>query len=83
MRALEQLVNEKLGIVQREARERWRIEDEGLHVFAVCIYAAMKEEQYNARKETFEQFFVRMVRSTLRPGTLEQTYTTFMPSSPS
>lgn len=76
VRALEQLVNERLDIVHCEARERWRTEDEGLHVFAACLYAIMKEEQYNAHGETFEQFFMRMVGSKLRPGTLEQTYTT-------
>ena len=43
VRALEQLVNEKLGVAVA-ARERWRNEDDGLHVFAACLYAAMKAE---------------------------------------
>jgi hypothetical protein len=78
VRALEQIVNERLGIVQLEARERWTQEDEGLHVFAACIYMLMKEEQYNARGEVFEDFLTRMVQSKLKPGLLEQVYTTFM-----
>ncbi|GCE06720.1 hypothetical protein [Dictyobacter aurantiacus] len=80
VRALEQLVNEKFGIARSEARERWRDEDEGMHVFAACLYAAMRQEAYNTRGETFQQFLLRMVRSTLRPGTLEQTYHVSMTS---
>jgi hypothetical protein len=77
VRALDQLVNEKFGIA-KDARERWRTEDEGMHVFAACIYAAMQEEHYNQRGEIFEQFFTRMIRSTLKPGGLQQIYTNFM-----
>ena len=79
VRALEQLVNEKLGVAV-DARERWRSEDEGLHVFAACLYATMKEEHYNERGEVFEKFLERMVHSKLKPGTLEQVYTSFMHS---
>lgn len=78
VRALEQIVNEKLGILYLEAHTRWRQEDDGLHVFAACIYTLMKEENYNTRGETFEAFFVRMAHTKLRPGLLEQVYTTFM-----
>lgn len=81
VRALEQLVNEKLGIAPHEARERWRVEDEGMHVFAACLYIALRQEQYNVRGETFQQFLARMVYTTLQPGTLEQIYTAFMSSS--
>jgi hypothetical protein len=77
VRALDQIVNEKFGIAT-EARERWRTEDEGMHVFAACLYAAMQEEQYNQRGEVFEQFLARMVRSTLKPGGLQHLYTKFM-----
>lgn len=77
VRALEQLVNEKLGIAV-DARERWRTEDEGLHVFAACLYAVMKKEHYNDRGEVFETFLARTVQSTLKPGTLQQVYASFM-----
>jgi DNA-binding phage protein len=80
VRALEQLVNEKLDIAVA-ARERWRSEDDGLHVFAACLYAAMKAEHYNERGEVFEKFLERMVRTKLKPGMLEQAYTSFMQSS--
>jgi hypothetical protein len=77
VRALDQLVNEKFAIA-KDARERWRTEDEGMHVFAACLYAAMQAEQYNQRGEVFEQFFTRMIRSTLKPGGLQHLYTNFM-----
>lgn len=77
VRALDQLVNEKMGIA-KDARERWRTDDEGMHVFAACLYATMKEEDYNHRGEVFETFFARMVRSKLKPGGLKQVYTRFM-----
>ncbi len=77
VRALEQLINEKLGIA-RDARERWRTEDEGLHVFAACLYAVMQEEHYNERGEQFEVFFARQARTKLKPGSLKQVYDAFM-----
>lgn len=77
VRALEQLVNEKLGIA-KDPRERWQIEDDGMHVFAACLYAIMKEEHYNQQGETFESFFVRMTYAKLKPGKLQPIYTSFM-----
>ncbi|HET8846120.1 MAG TPA: hypothetical protein VFN35_31950, partial [Ktedonobacteraceae bacterium] len=80
VRTLEQLVNEKLGIA-KDVRERWRTDDEGLHVFAACLYSVMKEEHYNEQGELFEAFFVRTVQTKLKPGILEQLYKDFMQSS--
>src|SRR5581483_423259 len=77
VRALDQFVNEKLSIA-KDARERWRTDDEGMHVFAACLYATMKEEHYNRRGEVFEEFFARMIRSKLKPGRLKQLYASFM-----
>jgi hypothetical protein len=77
VRALEQLINEKLGIA-KDARERWRTEDEGLHVFAACLYAVMREERYNERGERFGAFFARQARAKLRPGSLRQVYDAYM-----
>ena len=82
VRALEQLINEKLGIA-RDARERWRTEDEGLHIFAACLYAVMREEHYNERGERFDVFFARQARTKLKPGALKQVYDAFMHSSDS
>lgn len=77
VRALEQLVNEKLGVA-KDARERWRTDDEGMHVFAACLYITMKEEQYNQHGEVFATFLARMIDTTMQPGSLKQIYTHFM-----
>lgn len=76
-KALDQLVNEKFGIA-KDAHERWRTDDEGMHVFAACLYAIMKEEHYNQQGEIFEQFLARMIASKMSPGKLKQLYTNFM-----
>lgn len=77
VRALDQLVNEKFGIA-KDARERWRTEDDGMHVFAACLYATMKEAHYNERGERFESFLVNLIHTTLKPGELKSIYTRFM-----
>jgi hypothetical protein len=77
VRALDQLINEKLGIAD-DPRERWRTEDGGMHVFAACLYAVLDEEHYNEREELFAEFLVRQVRTKLKPGSLKQIYDAFM-----
>lgn len=77
VRALDQLVNEKFGVA-KDAHERWRTDDDGMHVFAACLYAIMKEEHYNQQGEQFEAFLVRMIDSKMKPGGLKQLYTRFM-----
>lgn len=61
VQAIEQIVNEKLGIA-REARRRWKESDNGMHVFAVALYSVMKEENYNKNGEQFRDFLIRMIR---------------------
>jgi hypothetical protein len=83
VRALDQVICEKWGIAQ-EPRERWFYEDGGMHVFAPCIYSVMREEQYNSKGETFADFLLRILRTKLAPGNIEEHYyrfyTVFRPS---
>ena len=77
VRALEQVVQERLGIA-RDARRRWREEDDGMHVFAVALYSLMLEERYSERREKFRDFLVRMVRSgRLAAGRIRPLYEEF------
>ncbi|MCA1633664.1 MAG: hypothetical protein LC802_08090 [Acidobacteria bacterium] len=56
VRALDQLISERFKI-EREARQRWREEDDGMHVFAVALYSLMKREDFGGGQETFRDFF--------------------------
>jgi hypothetical protein len=62
VQALEQLINEKLGIAV-DARKRWKSQDDGIHVFAIALYQIMKDEKYNYKNEIFRDFLVRMIGS--------------------
>jgi hypothetical protein len=80
VRALDQLVMEKLTLA-RDPRERWKDEDEGMHVFAVALYSVMQQERYAGSSESFRDFLVRMVRSgTLAPGRIEPLHAGFFKS---
>lgn len=77
VQALEQTASERLQIA-REAHQRWKLSDDGMHVFAVALYAVMKEEDYNARNEEFSEFLVRMIQSgKLAPGRIRPLYERF------
>jgi hypothetical protein len=76
VRALDQLVAERLGVA-RDPRERWLQEDGGMHVFAACLYDAMREEGDNARGERFGDFLARQIATGLAPGTIEPRYRRF------
>jgi len=77
VQALEQMINEKLEI-EKEAHQRWKESDDGMHVFAVALYNVMKEENYNQKGELFRDFLVRMIRSgKLSPGKIKPIYDTF------
>jgi len=62
VQALEQLINEKFK-VEVKAQQRWKENDEGIHVFAVALYSVMKEESFDGERETFRSFLIRMIRS--------------------
>lgn len=77
VQALEQIINEKLKI-EREAHQRWKESDGGMHVFAVALYNVMREENYNQKGELFRDFLVRMIRSgKLSPGKIREIYDNF------
>jgi hypothetical protein len=83
VRALEQVVQERLDIA-REPRQRWREEDDGMHVFAVALYSLMKREDYGGRGEPFRDFLVRAIRSgKLGAGSIEPAYKAFYQDSKS
>lgn len=77
VQALEQVVNERLGIAV-EARKRWKESDDGMHVFAVALYSMMKEENYNQKGETFRDFLIRMIGTgKIKPSQIEPVYNDF------
>jgi len=77
VQALEQIINEKLKI-EREAHQRWKESDDGMHVFAVALYNVMREENYNQKGELFRDFLVRMIRNgKLSSGKIREIYDNF------
>jgi len=77
VRALDQLIGERLGIAS-DARRRWKDEDDAMHVFAVALYSLMKQEDYNRRKEAFRVFLNRAIRSgKLGAGNIKPIYDAF------
>jgi hypothetical protein len=77
VQALEQIINEKLNI-EREAHQRWKESDDGMHVFAIALYNLMREENYNQQGELFRDFLIRMIRTDkLSPGKTKGIYDAF------
>ncbi len=77
VQALEQIISEKFGAAV-EARKRWKENDDGMHVFAVALYSAMKEEKFDGMKETFRDFLIRSIRSgKLKAGNIKTVYDDF------
>src|SRR5205814_7961798 len=71
VQALEQLVNEGL-FVAKEASNRWKESDNGMHVLAAALYVLMTENGYNKRKEVFRDFLIRMFNENkLVPGNID------------
>ena len=72
VRALDQLIAERLKI-GREARRRWKEEDDGMHVLAAAVYGLMSRENYRGSRETFREFLLRMLETgKLAPGKIRQ-----------
>jgi hypothetical protein len=46
VKVLDQFIAERLGVAQLAA-ERWRANDQGLHVIAAALYAVMREDLYD------------------------------------
>ncbi|HEX8146725.1 MAG TPA: hypothetical protein VF591_06070 [Pyrinomonadaceae bacterium] len=74
VRALEQVVGERLKI-GRDARRRWKEEDDGIHVLAAVVYGMMKQENYAGSREPFRDFLLRMLKTgRLAPGKIRRLY---------
>lgn len=77
VQALEQIINEKFNI-PRDAKKRWKENDDGIHVFAIALYQVMKTENYNEKNEKFRDFLVRITKSgILKPGLIKDYYDKF------
>jgi hypothetical protein len=77
VQSLDQLINERLGIAY-DARKRWRESDEGIHVLAIALYQIMKEDGYNAKKEVFGDYFLKLIQSgRLANGNIEEYFNMF------
>jgi hypothetical protein len=57
VQALEQVVSERLGFA-KDARERWRTGDDGMHVFAAVLYDLMRESGYAESGGHFVQWLM-------------------------
>jgi len=80
VQALDEMINEKFGIAW-DAHERWKTNDDGIHVFAVALYQVIKEENYNSEHEVFADFLVRMINSgNLAAGTIKDWHEKFYPN---
>lgn len=77
VQALDQLINEKFGI-SRDAKKRWKENDDGIHVLAIALYQIMKDKNYNQKNEKFRDFLLRIINEgTLKPGTIKNYYNKF------
>ena len=77
VRALEQVITERLNI-SRDARARWKAEDDGIHVFSAALYQLMLEERFRVGSETLRAFLLRMSTSgRLGPGRIKPLYERF------
>ena len=77
VRALEQIITEKMNI-SREPRQRWRDEDDGMHVLAVAVYSLMKRLRYDPNDQPFAEFMTSVIASgELKPGNIQPIYNSF------
>ena len=71
VQVLEQLIAEK-WTVANDARTRWKQNDDGMHVFAVALYTAMKADNYEAQGISFRDFLIQSIHSgRFSPGKIE------------
>ena len=78
VRALDQLVMERLHLAEKP-QQRWKEEDDGLHVFAAVLHGTMKETGYPVPGEPFRDYLLRMCRTgAIAPGRIGALYRRFM-----
>ena len=77
VQSLDQLINENFGIA-RDARKRWKENDDGIHVLAIALYQIMKEENYNDKHEVFRDFLLRINKEgKFVPGKIKEYFDKF------
>jgi hypothetical protein len=62
VQSLEQIIAEKFGM-GGDPRAYWRMQDGGIHVFAVTLYQLMKQQNFDGSKESFPVFLKRQLKS--------------------
>lgn len=79
VRALSQIIAERLGLGV-PLGTRWRAsEDGGMHVLAPALYVLMRDEKFIEAREPFQAFLLRMVaEGKLGPGRVEPLYARFL-----
>jgi hypothetical protein len=82
VQALEQIINEKMKI-EVEAHKRWKVADDGMHVFAIALYKLMKDNNFIQNSESFRDFLIRMIRTKkLVLGNVKSLYDAFYAANP-
>ena len=78
VQTLDQIISEHFGVAC-DPRERWKQADEGLHVFAVALYATMTKDGSGAqtRQGAFQDYLIKELQTTLRPGQIRPIYDEF------
>ena len=72
VQALEQIVSERLGFA-RPAGERWRVDDDGMHVLAAALYGLMQEGAFARDGGVFADWLSSAVeRGKLTPAEIER-----------
>jgi hypothetical protein len=72
VQSLEQIIAEKFGM-GGAPRAYWRMQDDGIHVFAVALYQLMKQQKFDGSRESFPEFLERQLRSgALAHGQIEK-----------
>ena len=72
VQALEELLAERFGM-GHDARQYWREQDGGIHVFAVAIYSLMKDRRFDSTRESFPMFLTQTFREDrLANGQIER-----------
>jgi len=72
VQALEQILAERFGM-GGDPRAYWRMQDDGIHVFAVALYQLMKQQKFDGSSESFPIFLKQQLRSgALLHGQIEK-----------
>ena len=76
VRTLDQIVSEAYGIA-RDPHQRWREDDEGMHVFAAALYFTLKQDQFTG---SFRDWLFNALHTSLAPGKIQAVYDAFYAS---